>query len=158
MASRPGRLWAARDRSYPGDKRPHDAVDYEDCPLTLRLPKALKTGDWAEDARRDASRSDFCELLNILWNEQQHIHPCPGFVKQLRSREALGDDTFATLPACFGKIDREFVAAWLHSLHGKFKTEWLDDRNIDDPDFLHQLLSALLNLPLTLTVPKPLQE
>lgn len=140
------------------DKRPLERADYDDCPLTTRLPKALKTGDWAEDAKRDASRSDFCELLNILWNEQQHIHSCLGFVKQLRTREAMGDDLFATPPASFGKLDKEFVAAWIHSTHEKFTKDWIDDRNIDDPEFLHQLLSAMLNLPLTLTVPKPLQE
>lgn len=141
-----------------GDTRALERADYGHCPLTTRLPEALRTGVWAEDAKRDANRTDFCELLNILWNEHQHIHLCLGFMKQLRSRESISDGLFATPPRSFCKLDREFVAAWTHSTREKFPTSWLVDRNIDDTELLHQLLSAMLNLPLTMTVPKPLQE
>lgn len=144
--------------SSSGEKRPANAiVAYGDCPLIGRLPKLVKTGDWAEDARRESVRDDFVELLNVLWNEQDLINPCVGYMRKLRTRSTHTGDMFDTHPGTLGKVEKEWLVRWLCTKHSSLKAEWFDTIDCNDRDFAHEFASAALNMPLSTPLPPQLQ-
>lgn len=127
-----------------------------DCPLVGRVPKLQKTGDWAEDAKRETQRDDFIALLNLLWFDETVISPCLGYVRRLRDKALEASDAFIELPSCFGKIPKDFIACWLSSLHNKFSSDWLDIMDCADDSFIHGLMCLLTGLSPTMPLHKAL--
>lgn len=124
--------------------------------MVARLPKTIKTGDWAEDARREGIRDDMAELLQVLWDEQDLVNPCLVYIRKLRERANQATDLFDPMPVSFSKIDKEFMVSWIVPLHKKFTFDFFDAMDLDDGEFVQHFFCAVLQLSPSLPVPKEL--
>lgn len=133
-----------------------------ECPLVQRVPKAARGGDSVEQVRRDAERRNFCEILNVLWNQPDIIPDCLGFVRKAMDKAAATPPKGAgpwTPPTVVGKVNKDWLVNWLVKVsRGSLTAEWCDHMDCTDSRFLHELASLLMQMPLQLPIPQHARE
>lgn len=137
-------------------------ASFVECPLVQRVPKAPRGGDSVEQVRREAERNNFCEILNILWNQPDIIPDCLGFCRKAMDKAASTPAKTTgpwSPPTVVGKVNKDWLVSWLVKItQGRLTADWCDHMDCKDPTFLHELASLLLQMPLQLPIPQHVRE
>lgn len=129
-------------------------------PLAQRVPAVVKTGDDMEDMRRTADREGMVYIIQTLSTNKEMILPTSTFVKKLMDKQGVNTVTaFVGKLSAFGKLPKDWVAAWLVDISkGALTHQQLDLATCKNADICYQHLALITGVPTTMLVPEQLRE
>lgn len=124
------------------------------------LPKAKKTGDWADCVRAETNRSAFAESTNLVYNNMDQASHVLSFIrKQLELDHLDKSDSFISPPSCLQRLEKRFVVQWMVSLKiSDLTSDWLDHADCGDSDLIHELMYFMLSMSPTMQFPSALRQ